>query len=175
MMTVAPHSERGLTMLEILLSMFLLSAVALASGALIRSLGVLGVVQFSPTRHERPARLRTLAMEYVQAEMELLRNRSYDVLRDASACAPGSPTPIAAARRVPSPDPYLVGEPEVPPLFAAADIVITSEPVVGAAPNGCAPRRITVLVYLKPSDVPATVGESSGVVFLRGETVRAPQ
>lgn len=169
-------AECGLTLLEVLVALLLLSTVVvLTSGALIRALGVMGSVQYSSTRYERPARLRTLAMEYIQAEMEFLRNKSYDVLRDASVCNPGPPATISSGRRVPAPDPYLAGEPQVPPLFAAADVVLTTEPIVGVAPSGCAPRRITVLVYLTPTDVPVTVGGSSGVVFLRGETARSSQ
>ena len=175
-MTMAKRaSESGVSLLEVLISILLLSLVVLANGSMIRALGVLGVVQYSPARYERPARLRTLAMEYVQAEMEFLRNQPYDMFRDDSVCNPGAPTPIISARRLPSPGAYLTGEPQIPSLFAAADMVVTTEPVVGASPGGCGPRRITVVVYLAPSDVPTTIAGSSGVVFVRGETARSPQ
>ena len=164
--------QSGLTLLEILIALFLLSTVVLANGVLVRALGLLGAAQGSPSRYERPARLRTLAMEFVQAEMEYLRNRSYDELRNAAACLSTVPVPLRPSGggpggRVPA-DGYLPGEPRLPSAFAAADILITDEPIVGAAPDNCRPRRVSVNVYLQPADV------TGGVIFLRGETVRAP-
>lgn len=164
--------QSGLTMLEILIALLLLSTVVLANGVLVRAMGLLGTAQFSGSRYERPARLRTLAMEFVQAEMEYLRNRSYDELRDPAACPSTVPMPLRPSGsgpggQVPA-DGYLPGEPRLPSIFAAARILITDEPIVGAAPDNCYPRRISVSVYLQPADVTA------GVVFLRGETVRAP-
>jgi hypothetical protein len=174
--TPRPVSQQGLSILEIMVSLMLLSVVALSGGSVIRSLGMLGVVQFSQGRDDRPARLRTLAMEYAQAELEYLRNWSYDRFRDAAACnpSPGLPTPFAAARRVP--DTYLTAdEPPLPALFNSADILVASEPVVNprGAPNDCRPRRITVRVYLYQGDAPATPGGSGGIVFLESVTVRA--
>jgi len=159
-------------MLEILIALLVLSTVALANVVLVRSLGLLGAAQFSTSRYERPARLRTAAIEYVQAEMEYLRNRSYDELRDSAACPGTVPIPLRPSGdgpggQVPA-DGYLPGEPRLPPPFAAAQILISDEPIVGTAPDNCRPRRISVNVYLQPTDVAA------GVVFLRGETVRAP-
>lgn len=167
--------ETGLTLLEVLVSLLLLTFVALANSAIIRSLGLLGVAQSSSD--QRPARLRTLAMEYVQAEMEYLHNWPYPYFRNPSACSPsnGLPTPFTSPRRVPSA--YLAGEPRLPSPFYAADIVIaTDESVVnpGAPPNDCRPRRLTVNVYLTAADAPVTPGGSGGVIFTRGETARAP-
>ncbi len=168
--------ERGLTLLEIMISLVLLSIVALSSGALIRSLGLLGVVQFSANRYERPARVRTLAMEYAQAEVEYLENWPYDYFRDAATCnpSPGLPAPFASVWRVPGS--YLnADEPRLPSLFIAADVVIANEPVVtpSGTPNDCRPRRVTVNVYLQPGDPPVTPGGTGGIVFLQGVTVRA--
>lgn len=166
--------ERGLTLLEVLVSLLLLSIVALANSAVIRSLGMLGVVQSSS--EQRPARLRTLAMEYVDAEFEFLQNYPYPYFRDGTACNPvtGLPTPFSTPRRVPSS--YLIREPLLPAPFFAADILVTSDPVVnpGTAPDDCRPRRITVNVYLHVVDAPATPGGSGGVIFMRGESARAP-
>jgi hypothetical protein len=78
---------------------------------------------------------------------------------------------LADARRVPGS--YVDGnEPRLPALLATADILLTNEPVAGVAPDGCAPRRISIIVYLHPSDVPASIG-GGGVVFMRAETVRS--
>src|SRR3972149_10797515 len=95
-------SQRGVSLLEVLIAMLLLSGVALSNGVFLRSLGLLGVSQFSSARYERPARVRTLSMEYVQAEMGDLRNRSYMEIRDDASCNPstGLPTALATARRV---------------------------------------------------------------------------
>ena len=173
MSAIHPSSQNGLSLLEVLIAMLLLSGVALSNGVLIRSLGLLGVSQVSGSRYERPARARTLAMEYVQAELEYLRNRSYMEIRDAAACtpSPGLPTPLADARRVPTT--YIdANEPRLPSLLAAADILFANEPIAGLAPDGCAPRRISILVYLQSPDVPGSIG-GGGVVFLRAETARS--
>ena len=169
--------QSGLTVLEILISLLLLSTVVLANGVLVRALGLLGAAQASPSRYERPARLRTLAMEFVQAEMEYLENYPYPYFRDAAACSPtnGLPTPFTSIRRIPAT--YLTSEPRLPVPFYAADILInTDESVVNpdTPPNDCRPRRITVNVYLTAVDAPATPGGSGGVIFVRGETARAP-
>lgn len=172
------RAQQGLTLLEILIAMLLLGLVALASGVVIRSVGLLGAARVSGTQFERPARLRTLAMEYVQAELEYLANRTYYELRDASACNPvgGLPPPIPPVRRVPAT--YIAGtEPRLPAVFAAADILITTDAsVVGPFPSpDCRPRIITVNVYLNASDAPVLPGGSGGAAFLRGATARALQ
>jgi hypothetical protein len=166
-----------LTLLEILVSLSVLALVVVANSAVVRALGLLGVAQFSDSRFERPARLRTLAMEYIQAELEYLRSYPYDYFRDEAACNPtnGLSTPLAPARRVPTA--YLnAREPRLPAPFAAADIIIESEAVVspGTPPEDCRPRRVTLQVYLISADVPATPGGAGGVIFSRGATVRAP-
>ena len=167
-------SQRGVSLLEVLIAMLLLSSVALANGVLLRSLGLLGVSQFSSARYERPARVRTLAMEYMQAELEYLRYRSYMEIRDAAACnpSPGLPVTLDIARRVPTT--YVdANEPRLPSLLAAADILLANEPVAGLVPDGCTPRRISVFVYFQGSDVPVSIGGSGGVIFMRAETVRS--
>ncbi len=174
-MKICRTRETGLTLLEVMVSLLLLTIVALANSAIIRSLGLLGVAQSSSD--QRPARLRTLAMEYVQAEMEYLANYPYISFRDAGACDPanGLATPFLEARRIPAG--YLTSEPRLPAPFSAADILIaTDESVVnpGTPPNDCRPRRVTVNVYLHAADAPATPGGSGGVIFVRGETARAP-
>ncbi|MDR7555694.1 MAG: prepilin-type N-terminal cleavage/methylation domain-containing protein [Armatimonadota bacterium] len=170
------RGARGFTLIEVIIAMLLLGIVALGSGGVVRSLGLLGRSQVSTGRHERPARLRTLAMEYVQAEMEYLQNRDYYVLRDPAACnPPGAPTPIAAARRVPGS--YLdANEPRLPASFAGADIVITTDPTItapAAAPLDCRPRIVTVTVYLAAGDMPATPGGAGGIPFVRSATARS--
>ena len=165
-------AQSGVTLLEILIAMLILGVVALGSGALVRSIGLLGISQTSTNRFERPARARTMAMEYIYAEMEYLRSRSYDDLRNGGTCNTGAPAPaVNSARRLPSPGVYLAGEPQVPPLFAGADIAISDES--GTTLNGCALRRITVYVYLQASDMPLAVGSGAGTVFSRGETARS--
>ncbi|MDR7482741.1 MAG: prepilin-type N-terminal cleavage/methylation domain-containing protein [Armatimonadota bacterium] len=168
--------DGGFTLIEVVIAMLLLGIVALGSSGVVRSLGLLGRSQISSDRHERPARLRTLAMEYIQAELEYLQNRSYYALRDASACnPPGAPTPIAAARRVPSS--YLdASEPRLPASFAAADIIITTDPTITAPaspPLDCRPRVMSVTVYLAPGDLPAVPGGAGGTPFIRGATARS--
>jgi prepilin-type N-terminal cleavage/methylation domain-containing protein len=172
------RGRSGMSLLEVMISLLIITAVALANGSVIRAMGVMGVVQWSGARHERPARLRTVAMEYVQAELEYLNNWPYDYFRDPTACSPsnGLPTPFVTARRVPSN--YLnAEEPRLPLLIAAADILISTESVInpGMAPVDCRPRRITVNVYMAAGDAPAVPGGSGGIIFVRGETAIAPR
>jgi hypothetical protein len=119
-------------------------------------------------------------MEYIQAEMEYLRNRPYAALRDPLCPSPtlmlDRPGPGSGpGGRVPVPNGYLPGEPELPNSFYAADIVIEDEPIVGTAPNNCLPRRISVRVYLTEADVLTSVEKPDGEIFARGVTVRAQQ
>ena len=172
------RADQGVSLLEILVAILLLAVVAISGGQVMRvTLGAIGSTRLLANREDRPARLRTIAMEYVQAETEFLRNWSYDYFRDDTLCAPPSaPTPFPAMRRVPAT--YLTSqEPRLPAPFAAADIIITSEPVVSpdALPNRCDPRRVTVNVYLSPSEAPALPGGAGGTTFLRGETVVGPR
>lgn len=176
MRTVLPRSQTGMSLLEVMIALLIITMVALANGAVIRAMGAMGVVQWSGARHERPARLRTVAMEYVQAELEYLNNWPYEYFRDPAACSPtnGLPTPFVTARRVPSS--YLnAQEPRLPLLIAAADILISTESVTnpGMAPLDCRPRRVTVNVYLAAADAPAVPGGSGGIIFVRGETAIA--
>ncbi len=173
-MNPARRSETGLSIVEILVSVLLISGVVVANSALIRSLGLLGVTQSTSPRFERPARLRTLAMEYIQAELEYLRNRPYEMFNPTAPCAVGFPNipqrPGAGAPglagALPA-DGYLTGEPQLPAPFAGARIDIGDEPIVGVDPNGCPPRQVTVTVFLTSADV------TSGTAFARSATAIA--
>lgn len=170
------HDPRGVTLLEILVALLILSIVVLASGAAVgRAIGFLGVSQ-SSLRTERPARLRTIAMEYILAETEFLRNKAYDDLRDASTCIVGTLPLVHPYRRILQDGAgLLTGEPSVPPPFYAADIAITNEGNVNI--NGCYLRRISVYLYLRQSELPddGSIGTGKGTVFVRGDTARAPR
>lgn len=152
----------GLTLLEVLVSLqvlvvvllAMLPVVHLASGAV----GSAGTV---------PARLRTIATEYLEAELEYLRSWDYGHFRGA-LCSLGSGAPFPESRRVPPA--YLdEWEPRLPPQFYAADVELSDEPILGSAPGGCGPRRITVRVYRTAADA------ESGRAFARVATVRAPR
>jgi hypothetical protein len=170
------RGETGISIIEILISVLLISAVVVANGALIRSLGLLGITQSTPNRFERPARLRTVAMEYIQAELEYLRNRPYEAFNLTAPCAVGFTNlpqrPGLGSPGIPGTVPangYLPGEPPLPGPFAAAQIAVASEPITGVAPFGCPPRQVSVAVYLTAADV------ASGVVFARGVTAVSPR
>lgn len=170
------RGETGLGIVEIMISILLISAVVVANSSLIRSLGLLGVTQSTPSRFERPARLRTLAIEFIQAELEYLRNRAYETFNPTAPCAIGfinvpqrSGAVSPGLTGVVPADGYLPGEPQLPSSFAAARIDIADEPITGTAPNGCPPRRVSVTVFLTASDL------TGGTEFIRGVTAVAPR
>jgi hypothetical protein len=152
----------GLTLLEVLVSLQLLAVVLLAMLPVMHlASGATGSVGVAP------ARLRTLASEYLAAELEYLRSWDYGRLRGA-LCTLGSSTPFPERRRVPPA--YLdEWEPHLPPPFYAAEVELQDEPVLGSAPDGCGPRRITVRVYRTAADA------ARGQVFAWTATVRAPR
>jgi prepilin-type N-terminal cleavage/methylation domain-containing protein len=166
------HTQRGLSLVELLVAMLLVTVVALVIGGLTKALGVLGITQFAPGRYERPARARTLAIEYAQAEMEYLRGLPYHRLRNAATCTvPGAPSPLPAARRITPAGGGEPGEPPLPALFAAADIVVQDY----EAASSCGVRRITIYVYRNLGDAPASPGEPPGAFFLRADVARSPE
>lgn len=152
----------GLTLLEVLVSLQLLAVVLLAMLPVVHlASGATGSAGIAP------ARLRTLAGEYLAAELEYLRSWDYGRLRGA-LCTSGSGAPFPERRRVP-PEYLDEWEPRLPPLFYAAEVEVTDEPILGSAPGGCGPRRITVRVYRTSADV------ARGQPFARAVTLRSPR
>lgn len=159
------------------MSVLVLAVAAVSSWGVVRvTLGVMGSTRVLPSQEDRPARLRTIAMVYVQAETEFLRDQPYELFRNA-ACVPpaGAPSPLPDSRTITPASgtpPRLSNEPLVPQPFDSADVLLADEPAVGPLPSdSCLPRRVTINVYLTAADRAA----SPPNVFLRGETAVAPR
>ncbi|MDR5708464.1 MAG: hypothetical protein QN172_07720 [Armatimonadota bacterium] len=155
--------QSGLTLLEVLVSLHLLAVAFLALLPLIR-MGASALASGPDSVVPGPARLRTLAARYLEAELEYLRSWSYARLRSVD-CGVSGPPPLAELRRIPGS--YLPGEPLLPQEFAVAEIEIEDEPVLGPAPDGCGPRRIAVRLYRTAEDA------ANGRTFARAVLLRA--
>ncbi len=156
--------QSGLTLLEVLVSLQLLIVALLAMLPLVRlSTSALAVI---PTASAPgPARLRTLATRYLEAELEYLRSFPYARFR-SSRCPMSGPPPLPELRRIPGDD-LLDGEPRLPEEFFAAEIEVADEPVGGAVPDGCGPRRVVVRLYRTAEDA------ESGNPFAQAVLLRA--
>ncbi|MDR7615054.1 MAG: hypothetical protein QN206_09575 [Armatimonadota bacterium] len=155
--------QSGLTLLEVLVSLQLLTLALLAMLPLVR-LGASALASGPDPGIPGPARLRTLAARYLEAELEYLRSWGYAHFRSADCGIPG-PAPLPERRRIPGS--YLPGEPPLPREFATAEVEIEPESVLGPAPEGCGPRRITVRVYRTEEDA------ARGRAFARAALLRA--
>ncbi|MBM3471260.1 MAG: hypothetical protein FJX73_10795 [Armatimonadetes bacterium] len=129
---------RGFSFLEVMI------AALLVSGALVASLrltvAVLGVVGKNPagaaaSSEQKPARLRSVAASWTQAELEFIRQIGFD-----NACAPSAGSCVIEFPRncvgedSPAPSPYDVG-PLPPPDFRVVRICVTWDPKTPVMPN----------------------------------------
>lgn len=146
------HGCVGSSLLEVLVSVQLVALVLALSWPL-HSL-VLSATGPSSTW---PGSLRAQAARYVQAELEYLRSFGYARFRDPAACATGGPPPFPAVRVLP--EDAEPGEPLPPPPLRRSEVRVDDEPVLGAAPRGCGPRRVSVRVYGDDPDRPLARGE----------------
>ncbi len=157
--------QSGLTLLEVLVSLQLLTIALLAMLPLVR-LGTAALASAPDASVPGPARLRTLAARYLEAELEYLRSWDYAWFRSAACRMPG-PDPVPERRRVP--EAYLEEEPHLPRGFFAAEIEVGDEPVLGTPPEGCGLRRVTVRLYRTEADV------EGKRAFAQGVLLRAPR
>lgn len=170
------HSRReaGFSLLEVVVSLQLLVLVLLvllplnrlALGTIAQSVALVGSGSHGDGKH--PARLRTLAVEYVHAKLEYLRSRGYELVRSAE-CTSASTQPVADAVRLIPPSYIGKGEPRVPPQFARARVQVQDEEVYGVVADGCRPRRVVVSLYRTDADAAADRP------FARGAMVLAPR
>lgn len=138
--TVWAGRDAGSSLVEALVSVQLVALVVVTTWPLYRLL----LSATEPGAHGASA-VRARAVHYVQAELEYLRTLSYLRVRDPVRCAPQEPAPLAPVRVLPQG--AQPGEPVPEAPLRQAEVRIEDEPVVGAVPDGCGPRRLTVLVY----------------------------
>ncbi len=102
------------------------------------------------------AAARMRAIRFVQSELEYLRTFDYARFRDPSRCALSGPPPFPPTRILP--EGRELGEPDLPAPLARAEVRISDEAYAGEAPDGCAPRRVWVVVYGAAQDEPLARG-----------------
>jgi hypothetical protein len=166
--------DAGFSLLEVVVSLQVLVLVVLvllpvnrlALGVIAQSSALIGSGSHGDGKH--PARLRTLAVEYVHAKLEYLRSRGYELVRSAE-CTLASTQPVADAVRLVPPSYIGRGEPRVPPQFARARVQVQDEEVYGVVADGCRPRRVVVSLYRTEGDAAADRP------FARAATVLAPR
>jgi len=142
----------GSSLVEILVSVQLVALVMVVAWPVHRL-----VISATGPSGTGPTALRTGAVRYVQAELEYLRSLSYARLRDPARCALDGPVPFPPVRWLP--EQAEPGEPRPPAPLERAEVRVLDEPVTGAAPDGCEPRRVSVLVYGQDPDRPLARGE----------------
>lgn len=141
---------RGASLVEVLVSVQLVALVTVMAWPVHR-------LVISATQGGGSSSVRLRAARYVQAELEYLRSLNYARFRDAARCDVDGPTPFPAVRLLP--EGAEPGEPELPPPLGVAEVRIADEPALGAAPDGCGPRRVSVVVYGPDPQEPVGRGE----------------
>lgn len=157
---------RGFSFLEVIIAVLLVSIALVASLRL--TVAVLGVVGKNPAgaataSEQKPARLRSVAASWAQAELEFIRQIGFD-----NACAPSVESCViwfprnCQGEASPPPPPYDVG-PLPPPDFRVVRISITWDPKTPVMPNPDNPseqqwpllRLARVDVFRDEADCPA--------------------
>lgn len=142
---------KGSSLLEVLVSVQLVALVLALSWPLHR------LVLSAGGPAGPPGSLNLRAARYAQAELEYLRSLGYAKFRDPATCRVDGPPPFPLVRVLP--DEAEPGEPLPPPPLRRAEVRVEDEPVLGVAPDGCGPRRVSVVVYADDSGRPAARGE----------------
>ncbi|MDI6773232.1 MAG: prepilin-type N-terminal cleavage/methylation domain-containing protein [bacterium] len=150
---------RGFSFLEVMIALVLVSVALVASLRL--TVAVLGVVGKNPSgaaaaSEQKPARLRSVAASWAQAELEFIKQIGFD-----NACAPSAESCVIEFPRncrgetspPPSPpSPYDVG-PLPPPDFRVVRISVTWDPKTPMMPNPDNPSELWSLLRLVRVDV----------------------
>lgn len=144
------RSGRGASLVEVLVSVQLVALVAVVAWPVHR-------LVISATDGGGSSGVRLQAARYVQAELEYLRSLHYARFRDAARCNLDGPAPFPPVRLLP--EGAEPGEPELPLPLRRAEVRIGDEPTLGAAPEGCGPRRVSVVVYGPDPQQPLGRGE----------------
>ncbi len=159
--------QAGLGMLEVLVATSLVILVLLASVQVVtRTVAQIGYAR--TPQAERAARAKSVALHWLQAELEYLRSRGYGYLTEAYLRPSGAWVSVdggAAVERTITPTEKEPGESALPRDFAKAVVRVEVEGVEGC-PNSCviSVMRVWVRLYRSESDSePFVVGATSVV------------
>lgn len=176
--------QAGLSMLEVLVALTLVVVVMLASVQLVtRVVAQIGSAETALA--ERPARAKTRATQWVQAELEYLRSLGFvelqRILLDPTGQTPqwlGSSSTGTVYRDItPGWSSLAPGEMPLPPGFERARVAVEAEALssleggTGPCTTNCVINafRVRVALYRQASDVPGSPSEV-GNAFVYSET-----
>ncbi|MCS7172444.1 MAG: hypothetical protein N0A24_03395 [Armatimonadetes bacterium] len=157
--------EGGLSLLEVVVALTLVAVVMLASVQLVtRAVAQIGSARTEQA--ERPARAKTVALQWLQGELDYLRSRGYGYLVQNYLSPTGDwvrsgasvQRTITRARKEP-------GESVLPVGFEKAEVILEVEGLEGC-PGNCmiAVMRARVRLYREEGDaVPFVEGATSVV------------
>lgn len=161
------RGQAGLSMLEVLVATSLVILVLLASvQAVTRTVAQIGYAR--TPQAERAARAKSVALHWLQAELDYLRSRGYGYLTEAYLWPSGAWVSVdggAAVERTITPTAKEPGESALPRDFAKAVVRVEVEGVEGC-PDSCVISviRVWVRLYRSESDsAPFGVGATSVV------------
>ncbi|MDR7416394.1 MAG: hypothetical protein QN193_04530 [Armatimonadota bacterium] len=155
----------GLSMLEVVVALTLVAAVVLASVQLVtRAVAQIGSARTEQAEH--PARAKTVALQWLQGELDYLRSRGYGYLTQKYLDPGGDWVRSGAAvRRTITRTNKEPGESALPPGFEKAEVILEVEGLEGC-PSNCviAVMRARVRLYRQEGDpVPFVEGATSVV------------
>jgi prepilin-type N-terminal cleavage/methylation domain-containing protein len=153
------HRDRGFTIVEIIVAMVLVSIVLMASVQL--TIAMLRIVGRTGSPEERPARLRSVATAWAQAELEFIQQIGFYTACPSAlpSCSFWSPRDCTGYPAV-FPDPYAGDGPKPPEAFYAVHIVVDYDPT--GPPDDL--RLVKVELYRSPPEC------KSGTPFLEAST-----
>jgi hypothetical protein len=159
------ESGAGLSMLEVVVALTLVAVVVLASVQLVtRAVAQIGSARTEQA--ERPARAKTVALQWLQGELDYLRSRGYGYLTE-NYLNPGGDwiRSGAAVQRTLTRTNKEPGENALPPGFEKAEVILEVEGLEGC-PNNCviAVMRARVRLYRQEGDARPFVEGATSVV-----------
>jgi hypothetical protein len=169
-------------MLEVVVALTLVAVVVLASVQLVtRAVAQIGSARTEQA--ERPARAKTMATQWVQAELEYLRSLQFIKLQRI-ALYPAGQTPPWSSRDgtayrdiTPDRDSLAPGEMPLPPGFERARVAVEVEAL---EPPNCtsdctvASLRIRVALYRQASDLPGSPSEIGNAFVYSATSLHRP-
>ncbi len=159
------NRESGLSMLEVVVALTLVAVVMLASVQLVtRAVAQIGSARTE--KAERAARAKTVALQWLQGELDYLRSRGYGYLTEAYLNPSGGWTRSGAAvQRTITRTNKEPGENALPQGFARATVTLEVEGLEGC-PSACviSVMRVRVRLYREEADTLPFVEGATSVV-----------
>jgi hypothetical protein len=166
------HGLRGFSTLEVIIALTLIAIVSLVSWASTSriisfstvALGLIGT--HAPTAQAKPARLYTIATEWVQAELEYARQLGYEGMCISASCTVYVPSTDCTAAQTQG-APFSEG-PSQPAEFPFGRIVVSWDP---NTPTDASTTPVTSYLQLVEVDVYRTQADcQSQTPYLTGYT-----